>query len=184
MVLKGNWARVLKGVKMNTFGDNVWTARGRGLNFWHVVHIYAGHFVCQFQVTATISFWDIAVFCVSKKCHQICSYTVSMGTIGLCVQFEWKILKFNGWCYFWQDMSQCASKMLNLQQEMQWSWKEIILNQIGQNDLVFDHFDWDFARCEAMDIYVFKLFNNFTVYNLCEQIWLFCQFCTTGKKPV
>ena len=108
-----------------------------------------------------------------------------MGTIGLCVQFEWEILKFNGWHYFWQDMSQCASKMLNLQQEMQWSWKEIILNQMGQNDLVFDHFDWDFACCEAMDIYVFQLFNNFTVYDLCEQIWLFFfYFCTTGEKPV
>ena len=48
---------------------------------------------------------------------------------------------------------------------MQWSWKEIILNQMGQNDLVFDHFDWDCACCGAMDIYVFNLFNNF------ERVW-------------
>ena len=81
-------------------------------------------------------------------------------------------------------MSQCASKMLNLQQEIQWSWKEIILKQRGQNDLVFDHFDWDFARCEAMDIYVFDLFKNFDEYDLCEQIWLFFNFCIMGEKPV
>ena len=79
-------------------------------------------------------------------------------------------------------MSQCASKMLNLQQEMRWSCKEIILNQMGQNDLVFDHFDWDFACCEAMDIYVFKLFNNFTVYDLCEQIWLYLSILYHGGK--
>ena len=52
----------------------------------------------------------------------------------------------------------------------------------GQNDLVFDRFDWDFARCEAMDIYMFKLFDNFTKYDLCEQIWLFCQFLYHGGK--
>ena len=81
-------------------------------------------------------------------------------------------------------MSQCASKMLNLQQEMQGSWKEIVLNQRGQNVLVYDHFDWDFACCGAIAIYVFNLFNNFTEYDLSEQIWLFCNFCTTGEKPV
>ena len=96
-----------------------------------------------------------------------------MGTIGLCVQFEMEILKFNGWHYFWLDMSQCASKMLNLQQEMQWSWKEIIVYKMNKIDLVFDRFDWDVVRCEAMDIYVFKHFNNFTVYDLSEQIWLY-----------
>ena len=58
-----------------------------------------------------------------------------MGTIGLCVQFEQEILKFNGWRYFWWDMGQCAPKMLNLQQEMQWSRKEIILNQMNKLSL-------------------------------------------------
>ena len=67
---------------------------------------------------------------------------------------------------------------------MQWSWKEIILNQMGQNDLVFDPFDWDVLNCEAMYINVFNLFNNFAVYDLCEQIWLFCNFCITGENPV
>ena len=65
---------------------------------------------------------------------------------------------------------------------MQWSWKKIILNQMGQNDLAFDCFDWDFACCEAMDIYVFNLFNNFDEYDLCEQIWLFCNFVPWGKN--
>ena len=39
-----------------------------------------------------------------------------------------------------------------------------------------------FARCEAMDIYVFNLFNNFDEYDLCEQIWLFCKFLYHGWK--
>ena len=96
-----------------------------------------------------------------------------MGTIGLCVPFEMEILKFNGWYYLWLGMSQCVSKMLNLQQEMQWSWKEIILNQMNKIVLVFDHFDWDVVCCEAVDIYMFKLFNNFTDFDLCEQIRLY-----------
>ena len=70
-------------------------------------------------------------------------------------------------------MSQCASKMLNLQQEMQWSWKEFALYKMNKFVLVFDCFDWDVVRCEAVGIYVCKLFNNFTDYDLCEQIWLY-----------
>ena len=66
---------------------------------------------------------------------------------------------------------------------MQWSWKEIILYQMGQNDLVFDHFDWDFAHCEAMDIYVFNLFNNFDhVWPLWANMAVFCQLLYHGGK--
>ena len=35
-----------------------------------------------------------------------------------------------------------------------------------------------------MDIYVFNHFNNFAVYDICEQIWLFCDFCIMGEKLV
>ena len=45
--------------------------------------------------------------------------------------------------------------------------------QMNKIVLVFDHFDWDVACCEAVDIYVFKLFNNFTDFDLYEQIWLY-----------
>ena len=65
-----------------------------------------------------------------------------------------------------------ASKNDKFIAKVQWSWKELILNQMGQNVLVFDCFDWDMLCCEAMDIKVFNLFNNFAVYDLCEQIWL------------
>ena len=81
-------------------------------------------------------------------------------------------------------MSQCASKMLNLQQEMQWSWKEIVLYKMNKHDLVFDRFDWDVVCCEAMDMYMFIFFNNFTNFDLCEQIWLFLQLLYMGGKPV
>ena len=52
--------------KMTTFDNNFWTAWGRELKFWHIVCIYAGHFVCQFQVTATVNFWDSIVFVFLK----------------------------------------------------------------------------------------------------------------------
>ena len=85
-----------------------------------------------------------------------------MGMIGLCVQFEQEILKFNGWHYFWRDMSQCASKMLNLQQNMQWSWMEIILNQMGQNDLVFDQFWLRFCTLWS---------NGYLCFQSLQQLW-------------
>ena len=173
MVLKGIWARVLKWVKKWTL--LVITFELLGIGSWNFAVWCApgvGSFWLNFKSLLLI-LSELLLFCVSKNCRQICSYTVSMGTIGLCVQFELEILKFNGWCYFWQGMSQCASKMLNLQQEMRWSWKEIILYQMNKIVLVFDHFDWNFACCEAVDTYVFKLFNNFTVYGLSEQIWLY-----------
>ena len=43
---------------------------------------------------------------------------------------------------------------------------------MGQNVLVFEHFDGDTLSCEAMYIDVFNLFYNSAVYDLCEQIWL------------
>ena len=131
-----------------------------------------GTFWLKFRVSTINTLRVIAVFVFLKTATKF-ALLVSMGTMGLCVPFEMEILKFNGWCYFWLDMSQCASKMLNLQQEMQWSWKEIILNQMNKIVLAFDCFDWDVVRCEAVDIYVFKLFNNFTNFDLCEQIWLY-----------
>ena len=39
--------------------------------------------------------------------------------------------------------------------------------------LAFELFDWDVVRCEAVGIYMCKIFNNFTDYDLCEQIWLY-----------
>ena len=64
-----------------------------------------------------------------------------------------------------------VSKNVKFVAKIQWSWKEIVLNQMGQSVLIFDRFDLNLLGCEAMYIYVFNLFNNFATYDFCEQIW-------------
>ena len=135
---QGSW----KKLKIVSFGNNFWTTWHRGLKFWHVVHIYAGHLVCQFQVTPTISFWVISVLCFYKLPPNllICSLNGPCGPLGALLAGNFEIYRLT---LLLAGNLPVASKSVKFMAKEQWSWKELILNQMGQNVLVFDHFDWD-----------------------------------------
>ena len=127
--------------------------------------------MCLFEGTSTVSSRDITVFVFeildAKFAHM---------------QSQWS-LWVPGYTFgrkFWNLMGDAtfggnlpmASKNVKFTKKVQWSWKEMILNRMEQNVLVFDHLIEILSNCEAMYIKVLHLFNNFAMYNHCEQIWL------------
>ena len=154
---QGSW----KELKMNLFGDYFWTTGGRGWNFagWcaHKQGTLCINFKLLLPILSVITVFVFQIFW--PKFAQ--------------AQFQWSLwvswIDFGGNMWILMDDLPMASKNLKFIAKIQWSWKEIVLKWLGQTVLVFDSFDFNFLGCEAMNINVFNLFNNFTAYDLCEQ---------------
>ena len=165
---KESWQGSWKELKMNLFGDNFWTAGDRGWNFAGWCMPSVSNFWLNFRSLLPIAS-ELSLFLWFENFDpnlHMCNVNGLWGPPGLILvvkfEFQWLMLLLAG-------NLPLASKNLKFVAKIQWSWKEIVLTQLGQIVLDFDKFDLNFPGCEATDINEFNLFNNLTVYDLCEQ---------------
>ena len=98
-------------------------------------------------------FWRYCCFCVSNLLTQICSCAVSVVPVGLLNCFWWKILNFNGWCYFWRETCQWHPKMLDLLQKYSGLERKFFWNNWDKMSLYFTILIWNncvVKQCTSM----------------------------------
>ena len=152
---------VLKEVKMYLFGDNFWTAGGRGLKFCRMVRTWCKQLLAKFGVTTIKSLWVIPLFVVPKFDSILRMRSVS-GPWGppeqiLAVKFEFQRLAL----LLAQNLPMASKNAMVL--------KEINFEYLRQIVYDFDEFDLKIPGCEAMDTNEFNLLNNLIAYDFCEQ---------------
>ena len=152
---------VLKEVEMYLFGDNFWTAGGRGLKFCRMVRAWCKPLLAKFGITTIKTLWVIPLFVVQKFwlnfAHARCQGFWGPPEQILAVKFEFQWLAL----LLALNLPMASKNVMVL--------KEINFDNLRQILYDFDKFDLKIPGCEAMDTIEFNLFNNLIGYDFCQQ---------------